>query len=151
MNVVLIAKQDTNLYQTLAESETARDAIRFYEPVDLIYGVFFRVPTVAGALALTSDIRYYVRRYVDEVLYEFNPPFFCTASLAEGLYLQRTVILKAPWPYRVLYRFSPRGPITKLQIHDATHTVSQGSFIEGLFQAEVWCSCEEYNLINACI
>ncbi len=151
MNIVLVAKPGIDLYATLAASETARNAIRFYQPVDLLYGVFIRVPTVAGALALTSDIRYYTRRYVYEILYGFYPPLYCTASLAEGTYILRNVNLKPPWPYRLLYRLSPENSMEKWRIFDTSHIVSPCSFIDGSFQAEVWCSQEEFDLVDTSI
>ncbi len=144
MNLILIARNGVDLYETLATSETSYDAIRFYEPNNLGYGVSITVPSTAGAFSLISDLRYYTRRYVQEVLYGLYPPCFCSDLLAEEIYLQRTGPGKTPWPYRLLYRIAPDSCVLKYRISDPNHSVSPCSFIDKHFQVEVWCVGTEY-------
>ncbi|MBN1167018.1 MAG: hypothetical protein JXA44_07790 [Methanospirillaceae archaeon] len=151
MNLILIARDGIDLYETLANSETSFHAIRFYEPDNLGFGVGITVPSTAGAFSLISDLRYYTRRFVQEVLFGLYPPCFCSELLAEEIYLQRTGPGKTPWPYRLLYCIAPYSCVEKYRIADPGHIVSPCSFIKGHFQAEVWCVGEEYEQTDSSI
>ena len=70
MNVLLIQPEGVDLYTTLLKSETSRGALRFYQPDRLEYGIRVRTASLGSALALVSELRWYIQRYVEEVLFE---------------------------------------------------------------------------------
>ena len=80
MNVLLIQPEGVDLYTTLLKSETSRGALRFYQPDRLEYGIRVRTASLGSALALASELRWYVQRYVEEVLFEPEKDIFCTSG-----------------------------------------------------------------------
>ena len=86
MNVLLIQPEGVDLYTTLLNSETSRDALRFYKPDRLEYGMRIRTASLGSALALVSELRWYIQRYVEEVLFEPEEDIFCSSSLAQQIY-----------------------------------------------------------------
>jgi len=64
-----------------------------------------RTASLGSALALVSELRWYIQRYVEEVLFEPEEGIFCSSSLAQQIY-ERDVKPASPWKYRCLYRIS---------------------------------------------
>jgi len=104
MDLLLLAKPGVHLYSVLHNSETAWQAIRFYEHVNLGYGVLFSVSGCVSALALASDIRYYIRRYVAYHLFrtEQNKQIYATPTLVFSRYLEHTDPFNDAWDHRLI-------------------------------------------------
>lgn len=102
MDVLLIRKEGIDLYETLVLSETSRKILRFYRPVRLSYGVLIVTSSLGGALSLLDEIRWYLRRYVREVIIAVGDGVYCTHSLAQEIY-ERAECFSPQWEYRALY------------------------------------------------
>lgn len=118
MNVLLISRPGVPLLRTLRESETAWDAIRFYEPQGLSIGVYIPVSTIAGALSLASDLRYFLRKYTAEHLFQIRPGVYYTAALTRSRYLSRDLEVSDDWQYRLIYWVESMGPIIRCKIDE---------------------------------
>ncbi len=144
MNILLIQREGVDLHHTLFASETSRMALRFYQPKKKSCGVYITVSTLGSALSLVSELRWYIRRYVKETLFEVTPGIFCTRHLAEDVYYQRAVVLGPAWSFRRLYGFRLGKLITRV-------VMSPGSSIEEYHQEyigidrsfECWCTEDE--------
>ncbi|HQC13462.1 MAG TPA: DUF5804 family protein, partial [Methanoregulaceae archaeon] len=77
MNVLFLPREGVELYQELLSSETSRDALRFYRPAERHGGVMVTMASLGSALSLASDLRWYVRRYMRDVLFEISYAVFC--------------------------------------------------------------------------
>jgi len=104
MDLLLLAKPGVHLYSLLHNSDTAWQAIRFYDHVNLGYGVLFSVSGSVSALALASDIRYYIRRYVAYHLFrtENGRQSYATPALVASRYLDRTDPFNDVWDHRLI-------------------------------------------------
>ena len=96
MNILLIQREGIDLHHILFVSETSRLVLRFYHPKRLPCGMMLSVTSLGSALSLASELRWYIRRYMQEVLFEVEKGIFCTRHLAEDVYYERTVILGKP-------------------------------------------------------
>ncbi len=144
MNILLIQRDGVDLHHTLFASETSRLALRFYHPKKKPCGVYITVSTLGSALSLVSELRWYLRRYVRETLFEVTTGIYCTHSLAQDVYYERISVLEPDWPFRRLYGFRDGKLISRL-------VMSQGSTIEEYHQEyigidlaiECWCTEDE--------
>jgi hypothetical protein len=144
MNILLIQREGTDLHHTLFASETSRLVLRFYHPKKRSCGVSMTCATLGSALALVSELRWYIRRYVREALFELESGTFCTQQLAQDVYYERTAVLGLTWPYRRLYGFKNGKQVS-------TVIMSPGSTTEEYHQEyigadrtiEVWCTEDE--------
>ena len=144
MNILFIQRDGTDLHHTLFSSETSRLALRFYHPKKMPCGVYVSVSTLGSALSLVSELKWYIRRYVREVLFEIERGIFCTHQLAQDVYYERAVVLGANWKYRRLYGFR-NGQMASAVV------MSPGSIPEEYRQdiinvdvtIEVWCRGDE--------
>ncbi|HNX17364.1 MAG TPA: DUF5804 family protein [Methanoregula sp.] len=144
MNILLIQRDGIDLHHTLFASETSRLALRFYHPKKVPSGVYITVATLGSALSLVSELRWYIRRYVRETLFEVEKGIFCTQTLAQDIYYERTAKIEKPWAFRRLYGFS-HGRLTKRLV------MGQGSCAEDYSgdltgsdtTVEVWCTEDE--------
>lgn len=144
MNILLIQRDGVDLHHTLFASETSRQVLRFYHPKKKPCGVYITVSTLGSALSLVSELRWYIRRYVREALFEVSPDVFCTHLLAQDVYYERTTVLGPTWPFRKLYGFREGKPVS-------TVIMSPGSSLEEYHQeyigvdrsVEVWCREDE--------
>ncbi|HJJ28708.1 MAG TPA: DUF5804 family protein [Methanocorpusculum sp.] len=100
MKVQCIAKKDLDLYRILSESETSRHILRFYHPKRTDYGVTLEVSTVSNALSIINEIRWYIMRYMADVLIEdADHHVYITRELAREAYETRSVILTPGWNF----------------------------------------------------
>jgi len=144
MNILLIQRDGVDLHHTLFASETSRMVLRFYHPKKKSCGVYISASTLGSALSLVSELRWYIRRYVRETLFEVTPGVFCTRMLAQEVYYERTVVLGPAWPFRRLYGFRHGKLISRV-------VMSPGSTIEEYHQEyigidrsiECWCTEDE--------
>ena len=141
MNILLVQREGVDLHHTLFASETSRMALRFYHPEKKPCGVYITVSTLGSALSLVSELRWYLRRYVQETLFEVTTGIYCTHILAQDVYYERASVLKPDWPFRRLYGFRDGKLITRV-------VMSPGSTIEEYHQEyigidrsiECWCT-----------
>jgi len=103
MKILLFGREGTDLYSTLYDSDTSRAMLRFYHPVRHPAGVEITTASLGSALSLVSELRWYIQRYVDEVLLTEDGRVFLTWDLADCVY-ERGVTLSQPWPHRFRYR-----------------------------------------------
>jgi hypothetical protein len=103
MKILIFEREGTDLYSTLYDSETSRAMLRFYHPVRHPAGVEITTASLGSALSLVSELRWYIQRYVDEVLFTEDGSFYLTWSLA-GIIYERGITLSQPWPHRFRYR-----------------------------------------------
>lgn len=103
MKILLIEREGTDLYSTLYDSDTSRAMLRFYHPVRHPAGVEIMTTSLGSALSLVSELRWYIQRYVDEVLLTEDGSVYLTWDLADCVY-ERGVTLSQPWPHRFRYR-----------------------------------------------
>ena len=147
MNILLIQRDGVDLHHTLFASETSRLALRFYLPKKKSCGVYITVSTLGSALSLVSELRWYIRRYVREVLFEVSPNVFCTRLLAQDVYYERSSVLEPAWPFRRFYGFRQGKLIS-------TVLMSPGSTLEEYHQEyigvdrsiEIWCMEDEMEI-----
>ncbi len=144
MNTLLIQRDGVDLHHTLFASETSRIALRFYHPKKVPCGVVISVTSLGSALSLVSELRWYIRRYVREVLFELKKGVYCTHTLAQDVYYERTVVLDDVWKFRRLYGFR-NGQLISAVVMSAGSTVEEyHQDVIGVDTAiEVWCREDE--------
>jgi len=147
MQVLFIPKGDVPLYDTLFASETSREALRFYHPVQIPAGVQISMATMGGALSLASDLRWYVRRYMHEVLFELSEGVYCTRALAKEIYYGRAAILHTSWRFRRAYTMKNGSLVSDdpLPAERGRSATTPGSRMEDGIVLEVWCTEEEFS------
>lgn len=145
MQVLFIPKTGIPLYETLLSSETSREALRFYQPARTSAGVQISIATMGGALSLASDLRWYVRRYMYDVLFELPGGVYCTRALASEIYYGRASILHTPWKFRRSYRMREGQLVSDNPLPVSRGVPVPGPGIEagGGVVLEVWCTKEE--------
>ncbi len=141
MNLLFLQRGTASLYRTLMASETSRNALRFYLPRELPCGVLVKMASLGGALALTSELRWYVRRYTSGVLFGISPGVYCTLGLAREVYDERSSVLSDTWQFRQVYRFSNGRLVSRDRGEAAGEGGSEG---RPLTHLTVWCSEMEY-------
>ncbi|MFA5331817.1 MAG: DUF5804 family protein [Methanoregula sp.] len=146
MNVLLIQRHGIDLHHTLFASETSRLALRFYHPKKLPCGVYITVSTLGSALSLVSELRWYIRRYVRETLFEVEKgkDIFCTQDLAKDVYYERAVILESPWAWRRLYGLNNGRLVVQLVMAPGLTAAEYEKDLSGTDQTlEIWCTQDE--------
>ncbi|NMB78515.1 MAG: hypothetical protein GYA23_05410 [Methanomicrobiales archaeon] len=144
MNVLLLQREGTDLHHTLFSSETSRLALRFYHPKKKSCGVLVTCSTLSSALSLVAELRWYIRRYVREPLFELEPDIYFTHQLAQDVYYERTAVLGPGWQYRKIYGIKDGKVISSVPM-------APGSTIEEYHQEyigvdrslEIWCTQDE--------
>lgn len=146
MNVLLIQRHGVDLHHTLFASETSRQVLRFYHPKKIPCGVYITVSTLGSALSLVSELRWYIRRYVRETLFEVEKGknIFCTQDLAKDVYYERTATLQSPWAWRRIYGLKNGRLAVQLVI---TPGSTADEYVQDLAGAdrilEIWCTEDE--------
>jgi len=144
MNTLLIQRDGVDLHHTLFASETSRLALRFYHPKKVPCGVVISVTSLGSALSMVSELRWYIRRYVREVLFELNGGVYCTHTLAQDVYYERAVVLGDAWKYRRLYGFRNGHLISAVVMTPGSTVEEYQQEVIGVDTAiEVWCREDE--------
>ena len=144
MNILLIQRDGIDLHSTLFASETSRLALRFYHPKKKPCGLTISLSTLSSALSLVAELRWYIRRYVREPLFELEPGIYCTHQLAQDVYYERTAVLGPGWTHRKLYGFKNGKVISSVPM-------APGSTLDEYHQEyadidrtiEIWCTPDE--------
>lgn len=144
MNILLIQRNGVDLHHTLFASETSRIALRFYHPKKMACGVYISVTSLGSALSLVSELRWYIRRYVREVLFEMKKGTYCTHTLAQDVYYERAVVLGTEWAFRRLYGFR-NGQLISSVVMAPNSTIDEyhQDIIGVDTTIEVWCTEDE--------
>jgi hypothetical protein len=145
MNVLFLQRTGLDLYSTLLASETSRRILMFYHPASYPGGISVSVSSFGSALSLAGELRWYIRRYMQDVLLEVSRDRYCTLELGRELYYDRDFTIDDNWPFRCLYviRNGNLASIVNLSAFD-----DPGSGIPGGDQVNrliVLCSEREYN------
>lgn len=146
MRVVFVPREGVDLYSALLSSETSREALRFYQPARTPAGVEVTTASIGSALSLVSDLRWYVRRYMHDVIFEIAPGTFCTADIARMIYYGREPVLQKRWKYRRIYSFREGRLVSDEPLHaraDSGEKTPENSG-EGEMRIEVWCTRDQY-------
>lgn len=177
MNLLFISKPGLNLLKIFKKSETAKYAIRFYDPIELSIGILLQISTIGGAISLTSDLRYFLKRYTMDHLFQMQPGIFFTEALAKRRYLTRNNKISDTWAFRLIYWIGYGGEIFKCKFEEwnskdflyglsmreeeslnpphefpdfpssAYQHNSEEIEIQGGYLLEVWCTRSEYELV----
>lgn len=144
MNILLIQRDGTDLHHTLFASETSRHVLRFYHPKKRSCGVLITCASLGSALSLVAELRWYIRRYVREPLFELEPGTFFTHQLAQDIYFERTVVLGPQWQYRKLYGFKDGKVVSSVPMSPgSTPTEYHQEYIGAQNTVEIWCTQDE--------
>jgi len=145
MRVIFVPREGVDLYSALLSSETSREALRFYQPERTLRGVEIVVASMGSALALTSDLRWYVRRYMHDVIFEIAPGTFCTAEIARAIYYEREPVVFEDWKFKRVYTFQEgmlvSDEIAKPKTGNDEEVSGEG---EGKTAIEVLCTERQY-------
>lgn len=140
MNLLLVQKDEVDLYRTLLDSETSREILRFYRPKKTECGVIIQNSTLGGSLSLLSEINWYVRRYVADVFLEISPELFCTKSFATDVY-QRSNRLRETWSFSKLISIKDGAIRDEIWMEPHSSKEDYPDFIENSdYVLEVWCA-----------
>lgn len=143
MDLVLIQADGVDLYTTLVKSETSRGILRFYHPTRLDYGVLIRTASLGSSLSLLSEIRWYIRRYVEEVLFLMSDGTYCSLDLVQQIY-ERNIRLRAPWQHRSLYAIRDGRLVQSLPMEPGKGRSDYAEILDGMDDVlEVWCTNPE--------
>jgi hypothetical protein len=144
MRLLLVQREATDLYSTLLSSETSRNILRFYRPKRLEYGVSITCASLGSSLSLASELRWYIRRYVQEPIIEVSPGELCTLALAEEMYM-RLEPHEADRTYRKLIGIR-EGTVAAVEwLGQAFAPEEYPGFSDGIETIlEVWCSESEF-------
>ena len=144
MNILLVQKEGTDLHQTLFNSETSRMVLRFYHPKRMPCGVAITFSTLGSALSLVAELKWYIRRYVQETLFELSKGIYCTRILAQDIYYERTVVLGPSWEFRKLYGFRDGKLISRVVMDPGSVIDDYQQEYAGVDQSiEIWCTEDE--------
>jgi len=137
MEIICIGKQGVLLSETLFNSETSRHILRFYHPQNTGWGIRITESTVSNALALLSELRWYIMRYMEEAIIEDTHfGVYLTRDLAKAAYEDRSVTLTENWEY--MYRAAILEDGSMIPVPRGMDTPS-GTIVSYL----VWCMPEE--------
>jgi hypothetical protein len=141
MNILLIQREDVDLHHTLFASETSRMALRFYHPLKRPCGVYISCASLGSALSLVQELRWYLRRYVREPLFELEPGVFISHQLAQDVYYERTAVLGTDWRYRKLYSFRDGKLVSSVPMAPgSTPGEYHQEYIGADRSIEIWCT-----------
>jgi len=141
MNILLIQREGTDLHHTLFSSETSRMALRFYHPQKKPCGVYISCASLGSALSLVKELRWYIRRYVREPLFEWEPGIWFTHQLAQDVYYERAVVLGPGWKFRKLYSFREGKIVSSLPMAPGSEPEEyHQEYIGADRWIEIWCT-----------
>jgi hypothetical protein len=102
------------------------------------------VSTLGSALSLISELRWYLRRYVKETLFEVKAGTYCTHTLAQDVYYERTSVLGPDWPFRRLYGFRDGKLLSRVVMSPGSTIQEYHQEYAGIDESiECWCTEDE--------
>lgn len=137
MEIICIGKQGINLSDTLYVSETSRHILRFYHPKDMGWGIKIQESTVSNAISLLSELRWYIMRYMADVIIEdIRYNVYISLRLAQAVYEDRSVMLSETWGHMYRDAVLEDGSIRSVPVGVDTPSGTQIAFL-------VWCMPDE--------
>jgi hypothetical protein len=143
MKVLFLPKSGVQLFHELLTSETSRDALRFYRPIETVCGVEIGMASLGSALTLAADLRWYVKRYMRGVLFEIAPGIYCSQRLAREVYFDRSVTLGDSWEFRLIFRMRGGQVVREEQVLPGAVRPCSGTTESP--EIEVWCTEDEFH------
>jgi len=144
MNILVLQKEGIDLHHTLFASETSRMVLRFYHPKKKLCGVLITTTSLGSAMSLVAELRWYIRRYAKESLFEVAKGVYCTHQMAQDIYYERVTVLGATWPYRRLYGFYEGKLISTVMMSPDSTVEEYHQEYAGVDKAiEIWCTEDE--------
>ena len=144
MNILLVQKEGTDLHTTLFTSETSRMVLRFYRPIRMPCGIYITLSTLGSALSLVAELKWYLRRYVQETLFELSKGVYCTHLLAQEVYYERVTVLGPTWEFRKLYGFREGKLISRVVMDPGSKIDDYHQEYAGVDRSiEIWCTEDE--------
>jgi len=130
MKILFISREGVDLYEALENSETSRIIFRFYHPERHPCGVLIDTSSLGTGLSLVSELRWYVRRYMADVLFEVKEGVFGTYALAREVY-ERDLQLDGAGVRHLFYgiregkifKIVSKGPGAEAEIPDELRTM----------------------------
>jgi len=144
MNVFFLQREGINLYHTLYASETSRNALRFYHPEERPGGVVIPIESLVSGLSIAGELRWYIRRYMQDVLFEFPGGNYCTLALSKQIYYDREIKPEEDWPFRRLYVIRHGHLVSAEPIVQGIPCGNTTAFSPEITRFVVWCTEEEY-------
>jgi hypothetical protein len=144
MNVLFLQRSGIDLYATLLASETSRRILQFYHPEPYPGGVIMKVSSFGSALSLAGEVRWYIRRYMQDVLFEVPHERYCTLALAREVYYDREFTIQNSWPFCRLYVIR-NGNLISAKNLSAPDNPGDMQATVGVNRLVVLCSEQEYN------
>jgi len=144
MNVFFLQREGINLYHTLYASETSRNALRFYHPVEKPGGVVIPIESLVSGLSIAGELRWYIRRYMQDVLFEFPGGNYCTLALSRQVYYDREIKPEEDWPFRRLYVIRYGHLVSAEPFEQGILGRNSPAFSPDIVRFEVWCTEQEY-------
>jgi len=144
MNVFFLQREGINLYHTLHVSETSRMVLRFYHPKEWPGGVIIPIESLVSGLSIAGELRWYIRRYMQDVLFEFPGENFCTLALSRQIYYDREIKPEDDWPFRRLYVIRKGHLVSAEPILQGFTGGDIPFFSQELARFRVWCTEQEY-------
>ena len=136
MRVLFIAREGIDLYETLENSDTSRIIFRFYDPERYPWGVRISASSLGIALSLVSELRWYVRRYMNDVLFELKDGIYGTYALAREVY-ERDIHLDGKNVRRFHYGIKDSGVhVTPIDTNGSQVSSTENATIDEVL--EVW-------------
>ncbi|WOF15597.1 hypothetical protein F1737_02305 [Methanoplanus sp. FWC-SCC4] len=143
MNLLFVQKEGVLLYKTLVSSETSRNILRFYKPKETEYGIIIENATLGSALSLVSELKWYIRRYVSEILYEISPELYCSHKFALEIY-ERDIKLGETWDFSKLIGIKENIISDEIWMESHSSKEDYPDFVDSNdIVFEVWCSESE--------
>lgn len=144
MDLLLVQREGVDLHTTLLSSDTSRAILRFYRPKKKEFGVLVTGSSLGSTLSLISELNWYIRRYVAEVLVEVAKDRYCTAELAHEIY-QRNQSLCEPWEFRRLVIIGSDSSLrSEWMESDGVREEYLKTVDDDALVLEVWCTEREF-------
>ncbi|MBQ3684766.1 MAG: hypothetical protein II925_04195 [Methanomicrobium sp.] len=100
--------------------------------------------TLGSSLSLISEISWYVKRYMTEVLLELSPDLFCSHAFSTDIYTRNSK-LKETWEYAKIIGIKNGEVLDELWILPHSSIEDYPKFCEAMDTVlEVWCSESEW-------
>jgi hypothetical protein len=144
MNVFFIQRDGTDLHHTLYTSETSRTLLRFYHPVVAPAGVIIQVDSLVSGLSIAGELRWYIRRYMQDVLFEVTTNNYYTLALSRQIYYDREIKPEEDWPFCRLYIIHKGRMVSAEPMKNGNTERDKPLFAPGLIRFIVRCTEQEF-------
>ena len=145
MNLLIVGRPGIRIYHELRKSETAWQALRFYNPLEIDIGIYIPLNSLSAALSLASDLKYFIRKYSTVHLFEISPGLFCTHAVVKSRYISRNKSFEDPWPWKLWFLINTEKKINRFYCYPSDEAINNPEEYKGGYIFEVWCLRDEYS------